>query len=103
VLPAIVLACLVLTAGLSGRRALLGAVALAGMSILWLLVNKPMEGPILVVITDGRGITGGDLAGLAGLLVAAFRGLAPRHRVAQPVGAAAAEPVDSTPGTSAST
>ena len=70
-LPAIVLACLVLTAGLSGRRGLLGAVALGAMSVLWLVVNRPMEGPVLLVLGPDRGLSGADLAGLAGLVLAA--------------------------------
>ena len=70
-LPAIVLACLVLTAGLSGRRGLLSAVALAAMSVLWLMVNRPMEGPVLLVLGEDRGVSGADLAGLAGLVLAA--------------------------------
>jgi hypothetical protein len=73
VVAALVLAGLVLTAGLSGRFGMAGAVALAGMSVLWLVVNGPMEGPTLVVLTRGHGITGGDLAGLAGLGLAAYR------------------------------
>jgi hypothetical protein len=32
-----------------------------------------MEGPILVTLSADHGITGGDLAGLAGLAVAAWR------------------------------
>ena len=64
---AVVLAGLVLAAGLSGRFGVVGAVALAATTVLWLLVNGPMEGPILVDLSAMHGITGGDLAGIAGL------------------------------------
>jgi hypothetical protein len=67
VVAAVVLAGLVLAAGLSGRFRVAGAVALAAISVLWLLVNGPMEGPILVDLWATHGITGGDLAGIAGL------------------------------------
>jgi hypothetical protein len=73
VIAAVVLAGLVLTAGLSGRFGMGGAVALAAMSLLWLVVNGPMEGPILAIVAPGHGLTGGDLAGIAGLALAAHR------------------------------
>lgn len=72
-IAAVVLAGLVLTAGLSGRFGMGGAVALAAMSLLWLVVNGPMEGPILAIVAPGHGLTGGDLAGIAGLALAAHR------------------------------
>jgi hypothetical protein len=75
VFAALVLAGLVLAAGLSGRYGLGGAATLAGMSLLWILVNGPMEGPVLVVITRHHGITGADLAGVVGLGLAAFQGV----------------------------
>ena len=78
-LAALVLAALVLTAGFASRFGMAGAVTLAAMSVLWLLVNGPMEGPILLTLTAGNGITGGDLAGLAGLGLAAFQGLRARQ------------------------
>ena len=72
-LAALVLVALVLAAGLSARFGMPGALALAAVSILWLVVNNPMEGPVLVVVVRGHGLTGGDLAGLAGLGLAVFR------------------------------
>ena len=72
-LAALVLAGLVLAAGLSGRSGLAGAGAVAALSVLWLVVNGPMEGPVLVVFTREHGLTGGDLAGLVGLALAAGR------------------------------
>jgi hypothetical protein len=74
VVAAVVLAGLVLAAGLSGRSGVVGTVALAALSVLWLLVNGPMEGPVLVDLSATHGITGGDLAGLVGLGLAAFQG-----------------------------
>jgi hypothetical protein len=74
VVAAVVLAGLVLAAGLSGRFGMRGAVTLAAVSLLWLVVNAPMEGPVLVPLTATHGITGGDLAGLVGLGLAASQG-----------------------------
>src|SRR3954453_14987155 len=74
VLVALVLAALVLAAGLTGRYGMTGAVTLAAISLAWLVVNGPMEGPVLLVVTRGHGLTGGDLAGLAGLGLAMFQG-----------------------------
>ncbi|TFV88396.1 hypothetical protein E4P40_10030 [Blastococcus sp. CT_GayMR20] len=70
---ALALVGLVLAAGLSGRSGGTGAAVLAGVSVLWLLVNKPMEGPVLLTVGPGHGLTGADLAGLTGLALAAFR------------------------------
>jgi hypothetical protein len=73
--PAIVLVALVFLAGISGETGLLGAVALAVVSVAWLLVNGPVEGLVLVTVVPGRhGLTGSDLAGLTGLALAAWRG-----------------------------
>jgi hypothetical protein len=82
---AIVLAGLVLVAGLSGRWGLRGAVLLAAVSVLWLLVNGPMEGVVLVQVTENHGITGADLAGVAGVGLAGFRAYqAVRYRAGYP-------------------
>ena len=78
-IAAVVLAGLVLTAGLFGRFRMAGAAALAAMSLLWLAVNGPMEGPILATVAPGHGLTGADLAGLAGIALAAHRGLGRRR------------------------
>jgi hypothetical protein len=69
----VVLAGLVLAAGVSGRSGAVGVVVLAAVSVLWLLVNGPMEGPVLLTVTTDHGVTGADLAGLTGLALAAFR------------------------------
>jgi hypothetical protein len=72
---AVVLAGLVVSAGLCGMTGARGVAFLAGLSLLWLLVNGPMEGPVLVELTPGHGLTGADLAGLTGLALAAYRAL----------------------------
>ena len=38
---------------------------------LWLLVNKPLEGPVLLVLTRAHGITLSDLLSAAGVILAA--------------------------------
>jgi hypothetical protein len=73
VVAALVLVLLVLAAGLGPRRGVAGAFVLAAVAVLWLLVNGPMEGPVLWTLAPDRGLTGGDLAGLAGLGLAAYR------------------------------
>jgi hypothetical protein len=72
--PAVVLVVLVFLAGVSAETGLLGAVALAVVSVAWLLVNAPIEGLILFVVAPGHGLTGSDLAGLTGLGLAVWRG-----------------------------
>ena len=72
-LAAVVLAGLVLVAGLSAPYRLRGAALLAAVSVLWLVVNGPMEGVTILRLTKSHGITGGDLAGFAGLGLAGFR------------------------------
>ncbi|HEY0507832.1 MAG TPA: hypothetical protein VGD12_07160 [Blastococcus sp.] len=79
-IAALVLVGLVLVAALSGTFGRIGAVALAGMSVLWLLVNGPMEGLVLLAVTRGHGVTGADLTGFTGLALAAYRWLVPLRR-----------------------
>ena len=69
----LVLTALVLVAGTLSRTGRPGAVALALLSLLWLLTNAPMEGATLVQLSDTHGITGADLAGVAGLGLALWR------------------------------
>jgi hypothetical protein len=71
--PAVVLALLVVSAGTADRTGRLGAVALAALSLLWLRVNGPVEGFVLVQFSESRGVTGSDFAGVAGLALAAWR------------------------------
>lgn len=75
-IAAAVLVALVLLAGFSRETGLPGAVALAVVSALWLLVNKSMEGRVLLVLTARHGVTAADLAALCGFAVAAWRGYA---------------------------
>ena len=72
-LAALVLCALVAVAGLGARWGRRGAVLLAGVSVLWLLVNAPMEGVVLFTVTPSRGLTGADLAGFVGLALATWR------------------------------
>lgn len=66
-----VLVGLVLLAAERRRLGPWGAPALALWSLLWLLVNSPMEGVTFFSVSASHGLTGGDLAGLAGLGLAA--------------------------------
>jgi len=71
VLPGIGLALLVLASAIGPRFGRRGGAVIAVLSALWLLGNKPLEGGVLVVFWPGAGLTAADLAGLAGLAVAA--------------------------------
>ena len=64
---------LVLVAGTGDRTGRTGAVVLALVSVLWLFVNQPMEGAVLVVVSPSHGLTAADLAGLVGLVLAGWR------------------------------
>jgi len=72
-LAAVVLVALVVLAGVSAETRAAGAVALGVISVVWLAVNRSMEGQILWTVTPSHGLTAADLAGLAGLLLAAWR------------------------------
>ena len=50
---AVVLAGLVLAAGLSARFGVRARSCWPRCSVLWLVVDAPMEGPVLVVVTRG--------------------------------------------------
>jgi len=78
VLPGLVLVALVACAVLAGRGGRWAALALGACSILWLVVNKPMEGEVLVVVTEDHGLTTADLAGLAGVVLAVLLLVLPR-------------------------
>jgi hypothetical protein len=77
-LAALVLAALVASGVLAGRTGRLGAATLGVLSVLWLLVNKPMEGRVLYAVTDTNGLTGADLAGLTGIVLALLLFARPR-------------------------
>lgn len=44
----------------------IAALALAITSGIWLVVNKQLEGPVLITVTPSHGLTVGDLFGFAG-------------------------------------
>jgi len=71
-LAGLVLALLVVTAALAARWGRAGGVLLAGVSLVWLLVNRPMEGTTFWVVGRTHGLTAAALAGLAGLAIAAL-------------------------------
>jgi hypothetical protein len=72
VITGLVLAALVVTAALAPRLGRPAAVLLAVVSVLWFLVNGPVEGVVLISLTEDHGLTSADLAGVAGLGVAAW-------------------------------
>jgi len=80
VIAALVLVAMLVLAALSDRTGRAGAVALALASVLWFLVNTSMEGPVLIRFTAEHGLTAADLAGFAGLGIAAWRFSAGRRR-----------------------
>ncbi len=41
------------------------AISLVVAGIFWVVVNDPIEGPVLVTFKEGRGLTTADLASLA--------------------------------------
>lgn len=71
-MASLVLVLLVLSAGLAHRFGRTGALLLVVFSVLWILVNGSMEGPTLVTVTSRHGLTGADLAGVAGVALAAY-------------------------------
>jgi hypothetical protein len=77
-LTGLVLAALVAVAGFATRFGRAGALALAVVSVVWFLVNKPVEGDTLISITHAHGLTSADLGGVAGLVLAAWVWFRPR-------------------------
>ena len=69
VLVCALLLAMALTAGL-GARHRAGALALAAVSLVWLLVDSGFEGVVLVDVTATNGLTTSDLVGVGGLAVA---------------------------------
>ena len=73
----IILVVLVLLASMAvsfviARRRPIGTVLLALQSVLWLLVDSDIEGPVLVDFSNTHGLTTADLVGVAGLLLAGW-------------------------------
>ena len=54
--------------GRRSRRAL--AVAVAAVGVMWVVVNKPVEGPTLLVLSRHHGVTAADLLSAAAFLIA---------------------------------
>lgn len=65
-----VLLALVGCALLCRRDTPLWPVVLIVLCGLWLLVNKPLEGPVLLVLARGHGLTVSDLLAVAGVVLA---------------------------------
>ena len=55
----------------SRRPQLVDAVALVVLALLWLIVNRPYEGPVLWIPLRGHGLTVGDLLAVPAFTVAA--------------------------------
>ena len=72
VVPGLVLFALVVAAFLAGRYGRRGAMLLAAVSVVWVLVDHPLEGETLVPLSHGHGFTAADMGGLAGILLAAL-------------------------------
>ena len=53
-----------------GARRRSGALVLALVSFVWLLVDSDFEGVVLIVVTKRNGLTTSDLVGVAGLVLA---------------------------------
>lgn len=47
------------------------AVGLVGAAVIWMLVNGPVEGPVLLILTPSHGITVADLPSLALIIIGA--------------------------------
>jgi hypothetical protein len=61
------------------RNALAGSLVMLG--VVWLFVNKSVgEGPVLLVLGGGHGVTASDLFSLAAFLAAGWLAVAPRLR-----------------------
>lgn len=65
----LVLVALVLAARFTRGRGVLGGCVLIAVSLVWIAVDKPMEGRTLISFDHHHGLTAGDLAGLAGVLL----------------------------------
>jgi hypothetical protein len=52
------------------RRQLAAALIVAG--VVWLLVNKPVEGPVLISFTVRHGLSAADLLSIAAFVVAGW-------------------------------
>ena len=55
------------------------AAVLVVLAVVWGLVNGPFEGPVLLVLSPGHGITTSDLLSVAAVLVAGWLVVFPRR------------------------
>jgi hypothetical protein len=69
VIAALALLLLVLAAYFSRGRGPRAGLWLVAVSVLWLVCNKPVEGPIMVTVSENHGVTGADLAGIGGVVL----------------------------------
>jgi hypothetical protein len=70
-LAGLTLAALLVAGTAAGRWGRPAAALLAAVSVIWFFVNRPMEGPVLLTVTPSHGLVAADLAGVAGLVLAA--------------------------------
>jgi len=61
----------VAVAALRGNR--VAALALIPLSLAWLVLNQPFEGPTLLVLTSSHGVTLSDLIAVGGLGIAGWQ------------------------------
>jgi hypothetical protein len=74
---------LLIPLGISTARAFrsrLDAIVLAFLSVLWMLVNKGFEGPVIWTVDRRHGLTLSDFVGLIGLAIAGIAFLRARSR-----------------------
>jgi hypothetical protein len=72
-LSLLVLVVLVVAAVRAIRGDRLAALALVPLSLAWVVVDAPFEGPTLLVLSWSHGITAADLISVAGLGIATWR------------------------------
>lgn len=77
---ALVLVLLLLTARFSMRYGVAGGVALALVGGLWLVADKPMEGPTLVRVTQDHGLASADVVGLVAIALGVAQVISARRR-----------------------
>jgi hypothetical protein len=69
----LVLALMIFLAVRTARGGRWSALVLVPVSLVWLLINAPVEGPTLLVVSWSHGITAADLLSVGGLALAAWR------------------------------
>ena len=73
VLAGLTLIAMLVAAGTGDRTGRVGAAVLGALSLLWFFTNKPMEGSVLLELSETHGVVVADLVGLTGLSLAAWR------------------------------